>query len=143
MAEAAQIKRFLEKLDEAHPYDFFRIMNDRNTGMGAVLLKLVRADGSMTAGRLSEELSVSTARITILLKKMASKGLLTRERSPKDARVTVVRITEEGRAAARQMREDIFASVGSIIDSVGEERLLQMLDTLGDIRRAVKCCAGG
>ena len=47
---------------------------------------------------LGESLFLDSGTLTPLLKKMESKGLLTRERSKEDERVLLVTITEEGEA---------------------------------------------
>jgi len=52
----------------------------------------------VTVKELGESLFLDSGTLTPLLKKMESKGLLTRERSKEDERVLLVTITEKGEA---------------------------------------------
>lgn len=81
---------------------------------------------------------VSTARVAALLKKMAAKGLIIRTRSSRDARVTVVELTISGRNTVNAMREEMYRQMGRVIDVVGEERLMEFIDTAEEIQRIVK-----
>ena len=97
MATQEQIKKIHSEMEKAQPVDFFKRINEIQAGIGAVLRVLYEYDGTVTAGQISEILEVSTARVAVLLKKMDSKGLITKKHSTDDARVTIVSITEHGK----------------------------------------------
>ena len=138
MAARAQIERVLKRLEQVHPAKCFPSVDETQAGIGAVLRLLAEADGTVTAGRISDVLQVSTARVAALLKKMAAKGLIIRTRSSRAARVTVVALTIAGRNTVNAMREEMYRQMGRVIDVVGEERLMEFIDTAEEIQRIVK-----
>ena len=83
-------------------------------------------------------MNVSTARVAVLLKKLEAKGLIVKETDLSDARVTAVRLSAEGRAAAEKMRDALYSQVGLLIDRIGMERLSDFAKTLGEIQKIVK-----
>ena len=78
MATQDEVELILENLQEVHPAEFFKTLNEENAGIGAVLRYLNEAEGDVTAGNISKYLHVSTARVAVLLKKMAVQGLVTK-----------------------------------------------------------------
>lgn len=83
-------------------------------------------------------LGVSTARVAVLLKKMAAKGLITKGHDPADARVTVVSLTEQGRESIREIEGELYRQTGLVIDRVGEERVLEFIAIAQEIQSALQ-----
>jgi len=140
VATKAQIEMVLEefkKVHPPHPSGFLRRIDERHEGTGAVLCLLHDSRDTVTAGKISEVLGVSTARVAVLLKKMAAKGLITKERAPSDARVTVVALTEQGKETVQWIEEEIFHQMGVVIDKVGEARVLEFITIAKEIQKAV------
>lgn len=140
MAEREQIEQFIALIDEACPTDMFRAMDKVNLGIGAVIKLLEKSGGSATAGQISEAHGVSTARVAALIKKMSAKGLVEKAHDEHDARVTVVRLTEQGRQLAESRKRDMYRDVGRMIDEIGMERLRDFLATAADIKRIFTEC---
>lgn len=138
MASEEQILRVFNELNKCNPLEFVQSINETVVGIGAVLRCLNEADEAVTAGKLSEVLNVSTARIAALLKKMVAKGLITRERDAEDRRVVVIRLTELGESKAQEMHNNMLRNLGHVIDVVGEERMLEYMEISSEIRAAVK-----
>ncbi len=134
MAEKAQIELVLAKMREAYPDTFFKCMDETRAGIGAVLCLLYEADGALTAGKISDLLQVSTARVAVLIKKMDAKGLVTKERGIVDARRTIVRLTACGEQLVQEMQDVLYRQIGLAIDAVGEERLLDFIETAKELR---------
>lgn len=63
------------------------------------------AEEGMGVGALGAALSMETNTLSPLLKRMTAAGLLSRERSPRDERRVVVRLTDRGRAVAAEAAE--------------------------------------
>lgn len=139
MATAEQIKLLMELLREAGPADYFKTLDQRQMGMEAILHMLLESGETVTAGSISEEMNVSTARVAVLLRKMAEKGLVTKETDTVDARVTVVRLTEAGRKTAEEKRSMAFRQMGAVIDRVGMDRMLEFAAVLKEIKAVMKC----
>ena len=137
MAMIAQIERMLAELERIHPVAFFRRMDETQAGIGAVLRLLHTSEEEITAGKISEVLNISTARVAVLIRKMAAKGLITKARSSVDARVTMVGLTELGVRTVEGMRREMYQQMGLVIDAVGEERLREFLKIAAEIRAAV------
>lgn len=138
MATNAQIERILEKMKKASPAELFRDLSETQSGMMAVLAVLSDSDGEVSAGKISQVLNVSTARVAALLKKMAAKGLITKERDALDARVMRVELTDLGRQTAAGIRGKIHEQIGTVIDAVGEERLLEFIAISSEIKAVLE-----
>ena len=131
MATDQQISNLLQQMAAAHPGEFYKHMGDTRAGIGAVLKLLYTADTSITAGMISDRLDISTARVAV------AKGLITKEKDPIDARVTIVKLTEYGRETIEHMWADVKAQMGKVIDEIGEDRLLEYIEINKEIRRIV------
>ena len=70
---------------------------------------------------LSENLSVSTARIASLLKNMEEKKLIVRTPDPVDSRQIIVHLTSEGEKAIQQYREDVLRYLAEMLESLGPD----------------------
>lgn len=137
MATEAQVEMILKRVECAFPIDFFKRIDEGQAGIGAVLRLLYESGESVTAGRISDELGVSTARVAVLIKKMVSKGLVTKERGVIDARITIVKLTEFGTKTYEEIRNDMYRQVGIVIDTIGEARLMEFFAIGEEIRNAV------
>lgn len=123
MASQEQIQTLLEALQKATPSQFLQNIDDRTAGMRAILLYLAAGEEDVTASMISEYMKVSTARVTVLLKKMEAKGLIGKERDPEDNRRVKVTLSDRGRELATQVQERIDMHVASMIDQIGMERM--------------------
>lgn len=149
MAALEDIERIASAMRQLHPMPFFQKFNESQAGIGAVMGFLDESKGSVTAGMIAEKLGVSTARVAVLLKKMAAKGLIVKERDAADGRVTIVRFSEAGEKTARAMKANLYSKVGEVIDRVGMERLLEFIAVAREISQIVPrpdengaCCFG-
>lgn len=138
MADRLQIEMVLAKMKQARPAQFFKCMDETQAGIGAVLCLLYESSGTVTAGKISDVLKISTARVAVLLKKMSAKGLITKERGIQDARTTMVCLTPEGTRAIEEIKAHLYRQVGLAIDTVGERRLLDFLATAEELRNAME-----
>ncbi len=138
MATKEQVERMIDQWEKAFPIDFCRRVNETQAGIRAVMLLLYESDGTVTAGNISTQLNISTARVAVLLKKMVAKGLITKKQGITDGRVTVVKLTALGEQTISEMQADRYAQVSNIIDAVGEERLQIFIKIANEIRVATK-----
>ncbi len=83
------------------------------------LMVLWEHDG-LPVGELGSRLFLDSGTLTPLLKKLADRGLLTRDRSREDERVVCVNLTEEGWQLREEVRE-VPAAVGSCVPVTPEE----------------------
>jgi len=68
------------------------------TGPQALILKEVGRGKPVTAGELANNVSLSQATITDIVKRLEGRGLLVRERSAEDKRRIIITLTEQGQA---------------------------------------------
>lgn len=137
MATEEQIERMLKKFEKAYPADFFKHVTETRAGIGAVLRLLYESNGTVTAGKISEVLEISTARVAVLLKKMVARNLITKERGITDARLTIVKLSELGEKTIKEMRDEMGQQMNLLIDTVGEERLMEFVAISEEIETVV------
>ena len=133
MATKEQVEAMLEKMKATRPYHFFQRLDETQAGTGAVLFLLYDANGTVSAGQISDSLKISTARVAALLKKMETKGLITREHGILDARVTIVKLTDLGSQMIQNMQAAMYQQMERILDKIGEERLLEFFEIAREI----------
>lgn len=133
MATQEQIEVLLKQLKKAPPSELFKSINENTAGIRAILHFLNETSGIVTAGKISEHMNVSTARVAVLLKKMAERGLIEKDSDPSDARLVVVKLSEEGEKAAEKMKNSVYSQVGTMIDKVGMERMLEFAAIANEI----------
>ena len=138
MATEEQIEILLEQLEMAPPSEHFQHIDKNAAGIRAILKYLSETDEEVTAGKISEHMKVSTARVAVLLRKMEAKGLIEKIKDPNDGRVVIVRLSEHGRQTARMLREEINRSIGEMIDKVGMDRMLEFAAISNEIHSIMK-----
>jgi len=138
MASAAQVQKIMTEIEGLSFDGVFKALNDTAAGIGAALRILYEEGGSTTSGRISELMGVSSARVAVLLKTMALKGLITKKKNIIDARITVVSLTPFGRETILKMREEIGRQIGRVIDRIGFERLVEFIATAKEIKETIE-----
>jgi DNA-binding MarR family transcriptional regulator len=137
MASTAEIQKIMSEIKSVHMGKVLRTLNETTAGIGATLRILYEQDGSTTSGRLCDLLGVSSARVAVLLKTMAEKGLITKDKNVMDARITVVSLTPFGKETILKMREEVYKQIGRVIDHVGFERLEAFIAICKEIEEVV------
>lgn len=137
MAAIEQTELVLERLQEAFPQGFVKTLRDGNAGIGAVLQLLDKTSATVTAGEISEFMKISTARVSVLLKKMEKKGLIKKEKDTHDARVTNVYLSDKGEEKVQQMQSTLYEQVGIIIDKIGMDRMVEFIKISHEINETM------
>ena len=134
MATKEEIQKFMNMMDQMHPIREFSKIDATKAGIGAVMRFLDESGKPVTAGEISEQIHVSTARVAVLLKKMEAKGLIIRKSHDRDARITMVFLTEEGEKIIREIHQNMRKNVERMIDQIGAERLETAFTVMQEIR---------
>ena len=95
-----------------------------------LLAQLDREDGGLRLGDLSKRMMVTNGNITGLIVRLETEGLIARETDDSDRRVTVARLTTEGKSRFRTFaaaHEAWLAELLSGVDSGARVSLLQLL----------------
>ena len=138
MATSEQISATLDALQSTHPKELFHAMDMQQAGIGAVLRQVYESQDPVTAGNIADFMGVSTARVAVLLKKMVQQELIAKEAARYDARVTVVHLTEKGRARVEKMQAHLYANIGKVIDKIGMERMAEFITISQEICNAME-----
>ena len=125
MATGEQIEALLEQLEKAPPSEHFQHIDKNTVGIRAILKYLSETNEKITAGKISEHLKVSTARVAVLLKKMETKKLIEKEQDPDDGRIVIVKLSDYGKQTAIAARKEVYRSIGEMIDKVGMDKMLE------------------
>ena len=138
MATEQQIEKFLIMMEKSKPDKLLEAFDEVEAGIGAVLKILYERNEPVTAGMLSDQLGVSTARVAVLIKKMTAKGLIEKEHPESDARVTIVQLTEPGKSTIEAMRDEYRGRISKLIDTLGEEKLSEYIELSNEIREIME-----
>jgi len=138
MMSREEAKELLRRLNETRPKAFFKHCDDVTAGIGCTLRFLAEEERPVTAGEISDFMQVSTARVAVLLRKMAEKDLVVKSESAEDARRTMVTLSDVGRALAVRREEHVLDMICAITERIGKERVEQFIAISGDIKDAVE-----
>lgn len=138
MATQEEIVLLSEQLRKAPPSGGFKNIDKSTAGIHAVLQFLYETQEPVTAGRISEKMGVSTARVAVLLKKLDAKGLIEKGKDASDGRLVVVRISESGKVYAKKIKDNIYAQLAVMIDKIGMERMLEFAQISREIHELLE-----
>lgn len=117
------------------PNSLNNILNEFNRGEIGVLSYLAFDKNEVSAGELSDNLNVTTARIASILNSLESKEYISRSENIKDKRKILVRITKQGKELAISAKQEIIDKIIKIIQEVGHEELKNYIDVALKIKK--------
>ena len=106
-----------------------------NRGEFGLLAYLKYQQNGCTAGEISRELSVSTARVAFSLNVLESKGYIVRKLDPNDKRKVLVFLTEMGETKIQEETDNVIKLLTFIIDELGSERFNDYFKTACEIKK--------
>jgi DNA-binding MarR family transcriptional regulator len=98
-------------------------------------------DGPRRITELAETEAVAQPTMTQLVDKLQARGLVARERSPRDGRVVLVTATDAGRAELAAVRDQYRALLRDVVGELSDaelETLVGASETLGRVIDAVQ-----
>ena len=93
----------------------------------------IAPDGSRVSD-LAAQARVTKQSAAFLVEQLESAGYVERVADPTDGRARLVRLTERARPVVQAADDEVERVLGEWADHVGQDRLDQMRDTLGDLR---------
>jgi DNA-binding MarR family transcriptional regulator len=105
---------------------------------GLVITQLANSKKPMSPSELSENLILSRATITGLLDTLERRGYVTRKPHPTDRRMLLVEITDEGRKAARTMREQLYPQQKKWFEVLNPEEQKQFIQFMWRIQDSLE-----
>lgn len=114
----------------------------RDTGLTVpqiVLMRAIAANPGSTAGFLTGQVSLSQATVSTILDRLEERGLVTRQRNPRDKRVVNVALTDAGNALLQQAPaplQESFRARFEMLPGNQRELIVQALDTVATMMGA-------
>ena len=99
-------------------------------GENAVLTYLVHHPTEVHPGELAEKLSLVPGRMADILKALEKKGMIRREKDPKDRRRVLVMITPKGIRNVTERREQIRSQYSGLYEALGLEDTVKLIELL-------------
>ena len=99
------------------------------------VLSVLNEEGSMTVSDISKRFNIAKPNITPLVDRLASEGLVERQRSTVDRRVVHIAILEPGRERLRQTQEAIYQMIDGWSDRITEEDFCELSGALDSVIR--------
>lgn len=95
----------------------------------------------LPAGRLAAAADLAPASATQMLDLLEKRGMVARERDPRDRRVVVVTLTPEGRRLTQDRRAEFRALWAEVMHDLDEEQLALGVDVLERVSRLLELLA--
>lgn len=103
-----------------------------------LLAQLDKAEDGLVLGEASKLLMVSAGNVTAVVEKLLASGYITRQPSPTDRRVQIIRLTHAGRAAFRTMAEAHHGWVEELFGGLSDEETATLTDGLARLKRSAQ-----
>ena len=103
-----------------------------------LMAQLYREPEGLRLGELSRRMMVTNGNITGLVDHLASEGLILRETTPGDRRVSVVRLSPAGREIFGQMAERHESWIHRLFGDIDRASILRLIDELDKVKRSVR-----
>lgn len=137
MTDREYVLDIMQRLHHKPPDDIQRKFSDDNAGIGCMLKYLYDAEKPVSAGEISRFMNVSTARVSVLLKKMHEKGYIFRDNCSEDARRLMISLSDAGKAEQLARQEKMIDLVSHIIEKIGKERMEEFVSISNEIKDIV------
>lgn len=128
---------FEELKPNASSSSLAEILNEFNRGEVGVLSYLAFDKDIVSAGELSDKLSVTTARVASILKSLESKGFIKKQDDVLDKRKTLVVITKKGKDLAMKTKQEIINKIIKVIKEVGIDEIKEYVKIALKIRNVL------
>jgi DNA-binding MarR family transcriptional regulator len=103
-----------------------------------LLAQLDKAEDGLVLGEVSKRLMVSAGNVTSIVDRLVESGYITRTPSPNDRRVSVIRMTTEGRAAFQFMAEQHGDWIGAMFEGFKPLDIEALMDLLAKLKTSVR-----
>lgn len=101
-------------------------------GQHDIIMTLMR-EKEATISKIAEEIGVATSTISVSIKRMEKAGFVAKKPSDKDGRISVVYLTEKGKAAPKHIKEKLDAQEKELTKGLSKEETETLSDLLDKI----------
>lgn len=107
-----------------------------------VVLGLLVDHGACRASTISDRMSVGASVISRLVAGLEARGMVMRETDPDDGRAERLHVTDSGRSAVAQAREEFIRALSEKLADWDESRIAEAATLLEDLAQALRPHAG-
>jgi DNA-binding MarR family transcriptional regulator len=110
------------------PFDLSRTQYD--------VLRILRGagDDGLTCSATAERMISRDPDVTRLMDRMEARGLISRERTPNDRRIVVIKLTKAGRDLVDSLDVRVSALHAKLVGRLGAAKLRTLIDLLEEVR---------
>lgn len=101
------------------------------------LLRHVAVEGSRNVSQVAEQFNLNQATVSNIVHSLHDKGLLVRGRNPDDRRVTLLDVTEAGRAIVEEIESQRFEEFKQLLGRLTTEDLAELVRIFSKLKAAV------
>lgn len=123
----------LQKMFMLHKGKQQKKTNEFLQGGAFILQYLYIRKNEVLPSEISNEMSISTARIAAALGSLESKGLITRQIDKDDRRRILVSLTPEGEETARKQQQNVLNNISQMLQKLGEHDAKEYVRIMGKI----------
>ncbi|MBR2577426.1 MAG: winged helix-turn-helix transcriptional regulator [Erysipelotrichaceae bacterium] len=135
MTKREKAVRLMEEIKKKRPVPLLEHIDRGERGINFILAYLdSHRDKEVIAADLAKELGVSTARVSVLLKKLKDKALIKTFASARDARKAVVELTEKGEKTAKENLEKLIKAHEKLLDELSDKEIETFLRISGKMQ---------
>ncbi|MBQ9155339.1 MAG: MarR family transcriptional regulator [Eubacterium sp.] len=106
-------------------------------GEDSLLIWLDTREDKVTSRDIADHFQLTTGRVANILKSAENKGYILRTQNTEDLRRVYVELTSEGRDRARKIYRQMVKEHSALLELLGEQRALGMIETMEDVFRLV------
>ncbi|MDR4229152.1 MarR family transcriptional regulator [Bacillus mojavensis] len=101
------------------------------------LLTLLYHADEISQSDLQKKVNIDSAAVTRHLKQLEAKGMVLRRRKPEDNRITLVRLTDQGRKRIESSKKEKERFMKEMLANVSAEERRVLIDVLGRMRNNI------
>ena len=124
-------EEFLENMRSLRKFKPNEIINESMQGECIVFYYIASQQGPIIPSEISENLQVSSARITATLNSLEKKGYITRKIDSHDRRRVIIELTPKGKEESDMHKKILLNVVSSMFISLGEKDAKEYLRITG------------
>jgi DNA-binding MarR family transcriptional regulator len=97
------------------------------------MLQFIKEQGQCKITQLAEKMEVKPSAITVMIDRLFQSNLVVRTHDPRDRRVVLVELTEEGHHALEKVKEMTKEIIGRYFSKINKNELATFIHTLEKI----------
>ncbi|MEC1627101.1 MarR family transcriptional regulator [Bacillus mojavensis] len=101
------------------------------------LLTLLYHADEISQSDLQKKVNIDSAAVSRHLKQLEAKGMVSRRRKPEDNRITLVRLTDQGRKRIESSKKEKERFMKEMLANVSAEERRVLIDVLGRMRNNI------